>query len=72
MWTREPPGRSGWYWFKVVDPSVPESVARPCLLLVSREADGSLWAEDTINRERYRVHEIEGVWAGPLTPPQAA
>ena len=72
MWTREPPGRPGWYWFKVVDPAVPESAAGPFMLLVSREADGSLWAEDTVNRERYRVHEIGGAWYGPLAPPRAA
>jgi hypothetical protein len=41
-------------------------------LVDSRDAVGSLWAEDTVNQERYRVHEIEGLWAGPLASPPAA
>jgi hypothetical protein len=72
MWTYERPGRPGWYWFKVVDPDVPEGVSWPVMLRVSEEADGSLWVEDTVNRERYPVDEVEGLWAGPLAPPQAA
>ena len=68
MWTCEPPGKAGWYWFKIVDPDVPEGVVRPTMLLVSRGADGSLWVEDTVNRERYQLHEIKGLWAGPPRP----
>jgi len=53
-------------------PAVPERVAGPFLLLVSPGAGGPLWAEDTVNWERYRVHDIEGLWAGPLAPPPDA
>ena len=70
MWTHKPPDGVGWYWFKIVHPAVPESAAVPVMMLVSRAAAGSLWAEDLLNRERYPMHEIEGLWSGPLTPPR--
>ena len=72
MWTNEPLGGAGWYWFKLTDPHVPEEVATPQLLLVSEGANGSMWAEDTVNQERYRVRDMAGLWAGPLAPPEVA
>ena len=70
MWTDEPPREAGWYWFRLTDPHVPEEVAKPRMLLVFVAADGSAWAEDTVNGERYPVHVVEGLWAGPLVPPK--
>ena len=71
MWTKEPPREAGWYWFKLTDPHVPEEVAKPKMLLVFEEINGSMWAEDTVNREQYPVCDIEGLWSGPLAPPEA-
>ena len=72
VWSKEPPGRAGWYWFRLTDPHVPEEVSTPVMLLVSEGAGGRIWAEDTVNRERYPVRDLEGLWAGPLSPPAAA
>ena len=69
MWINEPPGTAGWYWFKLADHFVPKKVAKPVLLLVFKGADGSMWAEDTVNGEQYPIHEVAGLWAGPLAPP---
>ena len=72
MWSKEPPQEAGWYWFRLTDPHVPARASAPRMLLVSEGADGRLWAEDTVNLERYPVRDIEGEWAGPLSPPRAA
>jgi len=40
------------------------------MLLVSEGAGGRIWAEDTVNQERYPVRDLEGMWAGPLSPPE--
>jgi len=70
-WSKEQPRQSGWYWFRLDDPRVPEEVSGPFMMLVSAEAGGRLCAEDLLNQERYTVRDLHGLWAGPLSPPEA-
>jgi hypothetical protein len=72
VWSKERPRHSGWYWFRLTDPRVPEEARAPIMMLVSEEPGGRFCAEDAVNRERYQVRDLVGLWAGPLSPPEAA
>jgi len=72
MWTKEAPGKDGFYWLRNYKFKGEDSIQQdPVIVSVCSKFDGPFEMTFTGNDLALKISELsESEWCGPLTPPE--